>query len=177
MRNVFAILIFAFIGGYSTSSTAQRFDIEIDPIAYALKGYSVHGGYLWSSFRLDAGVFGIEVPEAVHGNDGFRNRIDGVGTKLDFYLIEPGSKLFVGLESGIMRSTVEWRDTGEKVARTLYGVGVRIGYRLVVREHFTVTPWIGLGYTLNAADQHVSGRVFETSAFQPFPTIHLGYSF
>jgi len=177
MRQVVLGLFLAASFAFSGTCSAQQFDLEIDPIAYAMSGYSVHVGYLWGSFRLDVGIFGIAVPAAVHGNAGFSNRIDGAGVKLDHYLLKPGSRLFVGIEGGVVRSAVEWTETGEGTHRAQYSVGARTGYRFLVGHRFAVTPWVGLGYTLNARDQHVGGHAFETSAFQPFPTVHLGYSF
>lgn len=177
MRQALLTPFLAAVFAFSPTSSAQQFDVEIDPIAYVMNGYSVHLGYLWGSFRLDVGVFGIEVPAAVHGNDGFANRIDGAGVKLDYYVSEPGSGLFAGIEGGIVRSTVEWTETGDGTHRAQYSVGARTGYRFLIGHRFTVTPWVGLGYTLNARDQQVGGHAFETGAFQPFPTVHLGYSF
>jgi hypothetical protein len=177
MRKEFATLLIIAALAIAGKSNAQHFDVEIDPIAYALKGYSVHGGYMWSSFRLDIGIFGVEAPEFAHGNEGFANRIDGGGAKLDYYLIRPGSGMFIGLESGVVRSRVTWTASRENAERTEYSVGARTGYRFILGGRFTVTPWVGLGYTRNKKDQHVDGRVFESGAFQPFPTIHLGYKF
>jgi hypothetical protein len=65
----------------------SRFELEIDPIAYVLNGYSVHGIYVFNKTRFDIGVFGIEQPEGFDGNDGFKVKIQGVGAKINCLLL------------------------------------------------------------------------------------------
>jgi hypothetical protein len=172
------ILVTSFTG-LDRDVYAQKitYDIETDPIAFALNGYSLHGGILWDSFRFDVGVFGIEVPESFHGNSGFTNRIDGAGLKLDYYLMRPGAGWFAGVEGGIVRNRVTLDETNRDKSRIVYSTGVRTGYRFVIADRFTITPWVGLGYSLNARDTRIGDQIFETMALVPFPTVHIGYRF
>ncbi len=157
---------------------AQQFDIEIDPIAYALKGFSVHGGYLIEAWRIDLGIYGLEIPEAVHGNDGFDSKFFGTGWKLDRFFKGQPDGFFVGVDGGVSRLQVTHQGSNQKANRIEYSLGVRIGYRWNTGlASLYITPWLGLGYTLNAKNLTVNGETFENSAFQPFPTVHVGWKF
>jgi hypothetical protein len=51
------MMLFALgLGLLATPATAQT-EIEVDPIAYALNGYSLHIARVLGSTRLDVGVF------------------------------------------------------------------------------------------------------------------------
>src|SRR5690606_8623794 len=53
-------------------ATAQvRIEVEADPIAYAVNGYSGHlAAFFTDRVRAQVGAFGADVPEWLHGNDG-----------------------------------------------------------------------------------------------------------
>ncbi|MEM1115261.1 MAG: hypothetical protein AAF845_03755 [Bacteroidota bacterium] len=46
-------------------------EVEADPIAYALSGYSGHVGYVAGRARASVGVFAADAPEFFHGNEGW----------------------------------------------------------------------------------------------------------
>jgi hypothetical protein len=59
--------------------------IEMDPIAYALKGYSLHGGLETDGFRFQIGAFGLDIPEATSNNQNYKLRQTGIGFKIDYF--------------------------------------------------------------------------------------------
>jgi hypothetical protein len=153
-------------------------DVEIDPIAYALDGYSLHAGVTHDRLRIDLGAFAIAVPEAVHGNDGFRASFDGFGAKAQYFVLRPQAGPFVGAGAGVARLLVE-RDGTQLAERTTgLSAGVHVGWRFELPHDFYATPWIGVDYTLTGADDvMLDGATFERSAWSVFPTVHLGRRF
>lgn len=163
---------------FAQPSQHANFDIEIDPIAYTMNGFSVHGGYHIDRWRIDLGVFGLEHPDWLHGNDDFTSSFIGAGWKLDRYFNDYADGWFAGLEGGVMQLEVTHRDIDTEHNRLHYSVGVRGGYRWNTGlGKLYIVPWLGLGVTLNAEDITVNGDVYENSVFQPFPTVHLGWIF
>src|SRR5688500_19215795 len=81
-------------------------DMEVDPTAYVLDGYSLHVGLGWKRLRVDLGAFALAVPAAIHGNDGFSAAFDGFGAKLQYFPLRPQRGLFVGGDAGAIRTLV-----------------------------------------------------------------------
>lgn len=153
---------------------APRFDVEVDPTAYALGGYSLHVGVDWKRLRLDLGAFAMDVPEAIHGNEGFDASFDGYGAKLELFpFAESGA--FVGVGAGINRSLVQLQGSDLASRDSRLSVGVHVGWRLDVVAGFYVKPWLGLDYTFDGSDVQLGDRNFENQHLQLFPAIHLGY--
>jgi hypothetical protein len=71
-----------------------QWEIEADPIAYGLKGFSGHLGrqVAGGAGRLQIGVLGADVPEAWHGNDGVTQRARGVTATADYFLQAPARR-------------------------------------------------------------------------------------
>lgn len=172
-------LVLSFVFGFPfTPVTAQQLDVEIDPIAYALEGFSVHTAYGVNGWRFDLGVYGLTLPEAVHGNEGLTARFVGAGWKMDRFIKGGSDGAFLGIDGGVSRKVIEDNDTPDTIQRLEYSMGGRIGYRWMTGlGNLYVTPWVGLGYVFNAKDMEINDKVFENSAIQPFPTVHVGWRF
>ncbi|REL32921.1 hypothetical protein DYD21_13975 [Rhodohalobacter sp. SW132] len=85
---------------------------------------------------------------------------------------------FAGVDGGVTQLRVTHTTTGNEKDRLQYMLGVRTGYRWSTGlGNLFVTPWIGFGYVLNADDIEIDGDMYESSAFTPFPTIHVGWKF
>lgn len=163
---------------FAQSDRSPRFDIDIDPIAFALNGFSVHGGYLNGAWRFDLGVFGIDIPVWLRGNEDFNSSFIGAGWKVDRFFKGQPDGYFAGLDGGIQWLNVTHKATDMDKDRVQYMLGLRGGYRWNTGIwNLFVTPWLGLGYSLNAENVEINGDVFESSSFTPFPTIHIGWVF
>ncbi len=173
----FILLIMVLYCATPYPANAQGIDIEIDPIAYIFKGYSMHIGYNSSHIRYDIGVFGIEVPEWINGNDGFYNYGWGVGAKVDYYMQGTGRGLFAGISGDVVASRVRWKETGSGETNPVYAVGVTVGYKLPVTNNLYIKPWLNMSYMFDMKDIYIDGQVFEQSSIRPFPTIHIGWHF
>ena len=161
--------------GEAPGEASVGFDVEIDPLAYALEGHSLHVGVWLGRVRLDLGSFGLVVPTFAHGNDNFEVSFSGYGTKADLYFNDDRDGVYLGVQLGVSRVTTR------RVALDLAEVHMqseasgRIGYRWLSKSGFYVTPWVGVGYTFGAKDVALGGEVLEGNPLLIFPTVHLGY--
>ncbi|MBZ0234828.1 MAG: hypothetical protein K8M05_21045 [Deltaproteobacteria bacterium] len=154
-------------------------DLEIDPTAYLLSGWSVHVGLGWEQLRLDLGTYAMDVPEALHGNDGWDLSFDGAGAKLQWFPFAGATQrgLFVDASVGVSRQRVTWRASGASRRDTLVGVGASAGWRFLLPYGLYATPWAGLSVDLGGDDPMVEGQRFDRPAVTPFAAVHVGYRF
>jgi hypothetical protein len=152
-------------------------DVEVDPMAFVLDGYSLHAGVGWNHFRLDLGAFAMAMPHAFHGQDGFAPSFDGFGAKLQFFPFAEQTGGFVGVGAGVTRLLVRREDSDLAIRRTQVGAGVHLGWRFDVYRGLYATPWVGFDYTFNAKDVTLGDRTYANKPFTLFPAVHLGYRF
>jgi hypothetical protein len=154
-----------------------RVDVEVDPLAYALQGHSVHVGVGTGHFRFDLGAFGLELPAWAKPNAAFDAGFSGFGAKAHAHWFEDGTGPFAGVGLGAVRTVVQHRETGIAARDASVGVGVEVGWLVPLVAGLYVKPWIGVSRTLGAEDFTVDGERFEAVRWQVFPTVHLGYVF
>lgn len=157
-------------------------EIEVDPLAYGFKGYSVHAAYQLNRFRYNVGVFGIEVPEFFTSNDDFREKSNGVGVKVDYVGNKPGG-WFVGLESDYTWTKATIKDGGQSQKGEAFAIGIRGGYRFMFgraakeNKGFYIAPWVGLDGVIHTKDIKFEQKQYKQEGFRIFPTVHLGWRF
>lgn len=165
------------------AQSTNRFELEIDPIAYALKGYSIHGIYVKNRLRTDLGFFGIRQPEGYSKNKGYTVQSAGVGIKFN-YLLNRTETLFAGLGLGYYENNIKKNNSGLTSVHKISSIGIHAGYRLFAFKHSNtifknlyVAPWASLDYnrTLNKTAFDQDG--YKQAKWSVFPTIHLGYKF
>ncbi|MEM9488060.1 MAG: hypothetical protein AAGC55_02885 [Myxococcota bacterium] len=156
------------------ADSGLAWDIEVDPIAYALEGYSFHVAIGWDRVRLDLGAFGLAIPEAFHSNEGVDGSFRGFGAKLDLFPWARQRGAFIGVQTGISTLTAREKASGVSADGTAVEVSVRVGYRFELAGGFFVSPWIGIGYA-RGDDITVGESTWETNPLIVFPTVHIGY--
>jgi hypothetical protein len=163
--------------GLTPLPAAAQWEAEADPLAYAVNGYSAHlarqiddGG-----MRVQLGVFGADVPEWLHGEDGWNLRARGVTLKVDFFFAGQATGIFIGLDADYSRLRYQLRRTRDASERNITGLGPRMGYRFEFGDRLYVTPWMSFRYLFNTRDVTLSGRRFRTDDHAIFLTIHLGW--
>jgi hypothetical protein len=150
-------------------------DVEVDPTAYILDGFSLHAGLGWNAFRLDLGVFAMAVPRAVHGQDGFDQSFDGYGLKFQWFPFHKQSGLFTGVDAGMARSLITRRENQLAHRDRQASVGIHGGYRLEITGGLYATAWLGLGYAVGTEEVVLDDRTFKPNPWTVFPAIHIGY--
>src|SRR5699024_3737845 len=106
-NNLLFRLIFPIVVGLLTMGITPhahgQVEVEVDPIAYALNGYSGHIAYGFDPLRISLGGFGADQPEFFHGNEGWKARSRGITMKVD-YLLQKQAGYYVGLDA-----TYQWQ--------------------------------------------------------------------
>lgn len=165
------------------AQTNQRFEIEIDPIAYALKGYSIHGIYVKNRFRTDLGIFGIRQPEGYGSNKGYTIQSAGLGVKFN-YLLNKAETVFAGIGLGYFENNLKKENSGLTSVHKISSIGIHAGYRWfafrntnAAFKNIYIAPWASLDY-----NHPINKTVFEQDGYVQakwsiFPTVHLGYKF
>jgi hypothetical protein len=150
-------------------------DVEIDPTAYALSGYSLHVGLGWKRLRLDLGAFAMALPAIVQDNDDFDVSFDGFGAKLQYFGFGDQVGGFIGVDVAVARPLVERAGSDLAHRSTETSMGVNAGWRFDLVGDLYVTPWIGVGYSFDAEDVMLDGARYEAQRITVFPAVHVGY--
>jgi hypothetical protein len=167
----------AAIARAEVSEPALHLDLEVDPTAYLMSGYSLHAGVGWRRLRVDLGAYAMDVPGFLHGNDGFDASFAGAGAKLQYFPLAAQRGLFVDVGFGVSRREVVRADTGATASDVVTSLGASAGYRFGLPYGFYATPWAGINVDLDHRELTVDGRTFAMSRVTPFAAIHVGYRF
>jgi hypothetical protein len=168
------LLLFSLV---APSRVTAQVEVEVDPFAYALNGYSLHLATVLTDFRVSLGAFGIDVPRAMHGNAGWNETMRGAGIKVD-YLGSGIDGFFAGADGGYMRNRYALATGGDAEVRGILGLGVRGGYRLPIGgSGLYVAPWVGVSRYFNGDPVTIGNDSFDRSSVAIFPTMHIGWRF
>jgi hypothetical protein len=166
-----------------TRSKTSTWEFEVDPLAYAFfKGYSGHVRYNQNKIVWDAGVYGLEVPESVHGNQGFQQKMTGFGIKTS-YLFNNVKGLYTGVGFGYTATEATYLQAKDVKAKgKSIGGGVHLGYRFFLqkekngtRKGIYIAPWVGLDYNFHIKEVKFDNMNFKQNNLSFFPTVHIGY--
>lgn len=161
---------------FAPAPAASQVEVEADPFAYALNGFSLHLATRMSDLRFSAGTFGIDVPRFFHGQDDWSAKMRGAGIKVD-HVGSSTDGFFVGADAGYMRMSYTLDEAAATAKRGELNVGVRGGYRLPVGgAGFYLAPWVGIGYSFGD-DVRIGEQTFQHTPIVVFPTIHVGWRF
>lgn len=182
MRYKFIILLLLLFGYHAQAQETQRngWEIEADPLAYILKGYSLHAAITYGNFRSSVGVFAIDQPSFLRDNDNFSVYTSGFDVKTD-YLFGSLKGFYAGLQVSYGKDKIELKGGDEK--RNLWGlnVGPRAGYRFLFGNKqnqykgFYINSWIALLYSPNAKTIQMGTQSYKQSSWFPFPAVHIGW--
>ncbi len=162
-----------------TEDVNDHMEIEIDPIAYAMHGFSLHGIYNINRFRLDFGAYGIEYPGELKGNNGYSTMTRGLGIKGN-YLIKSIKGMYAGVDCGFAANNVTARESMKNDMGHSISMGIHAGYRIFLfpkqpgfLSGLYVTPWAGVSY------DHIIDKVkfsgYKQNNIGYFATFHIGY--
>jgi len=172
-----ALTLVAAPAAAETAPSELHADVEVDPTAYVLSGYSLHAGVGWQRFRLDLGIFAMDVPEMMHGNPGWDASFAGGGAKLQWFPLAEQHELFVDVAASASRRDMTLQATGASERATVFAVGASAGWRFALPYNLYATPWVGFNVDLEETEVMLDGETFEMSRVTPFAAVHLGYRF
>lgn len=161
----------------------SRLEIEIDPIAYILQGYSFHGIFAYNRLRTDLGVFAIVQPEGFTGNKGFQVNTNGFGLKVN-YLLNEKQTWYTGIGFGYSNNNIKQLKTDKTQSESVFGFGLHLGYRWFMFKNVSnkfrslyLSPWFSIDYNFPLNSIYFDGDDYTQKAITFFPTIHIGYKF
>jgi len=180
-NNLLLLLTCSIVIGLLTMSIPPQahgqVEVEVDPIAYALNGYSGHAAYVFDPLRISLGAFGADQPEFFHGNEGWEARTRGITMKADYLFPKLGG-FFVGLDATYSWNEYTLKSSNKTESQNGLGLGVRTGYRFTFRNTgFYIVPWFSVSYPFDTKEVIISDEKFDEARILVFPTIHLGWQF
>ncbi|MBK8691988.1 MAG: hypothetical protein IPN17_06695 [Deltaproteobacteria bacterium] len=152
-------------------------DVEIDPTAYILRGYSLHVGIGWRRLRVDLGAYAMAMPEFMHGNPDFDVSFHGFGVKAQLFPSRSSADSSSASTPASRRPLVQRRETDLARCGLQVSVGAHVGWRFPIIAGLYVTPWIGVSYSFNAQDVTLANRTYANNPITVFPAVHIGYRF
>ena len=182
MRPIVSVLTIAVLlvsaGPVQAQKDARHVDLEVEPLAYAFGGAGGHVAYQAGSWKYEVEVFGLEIPESLHGNDGFTASPLGAELHFErFFSEEPGG-FYAGPEAGFVRLDLTHEASGASEQHTRYSIGVRGGYQWYTGlGNLYLSPVVGVSYTLNGESVSLGGDTFESAPIGPWGTVGIGWSF
>jgi len=151
--------------------------VESDPIAFALKGHSLHIGLEGDHFRFQVGTFGATLPNSFKDNAKFDVKQSGYGVKLDYFRHKQGG-FFVGVEYAMTEMEFQQTVVNERTNRDANLLGIRAGYKYRMNKTFYVMPWVGVDRNISdTSSVKSSGENYLLDKWIIFPTVHLGMQF
>lgn len=182
MRHVVSLLVvavfFSSVGVSRAQQQGRHLEVKVEPVAYVLGGAGGHVGYQVGAWTYSLEGFGLEIPESLHGNDGFEASLLGAELHAERFLGESGRGFYAGPEVGVTRLVVTHRLSGKTERRVRFSIGVRGGYRWYSGlGDLYLTPTVGLGYTLNGEAIDIENETFDGGPVTPWGTVGIGWSF
>lgn len=175
---VAAVLLLASAGPAQAQQAPRHLDLEVEPLAYAFGGAGGHVAVQAGNWKYEVEVFGLEIPESLHGNDGFEASPLGVELHFERYFGDGPGGFYVGPEAGIVQLDVTHRASGTSEQRVRYSVGVRGGYQWYPGlGNLYISPVVGVSYTLNSEAITIGEDTFEAAPVGPWGTVGIGWSF
>ena len=173
-----------------TKRYSSRLSLEIDPVTFLLKGYSLHARYqpMFSErLLIGVGTYALDLPDAIvdfnkeNRDMGWEARIRSAYFLYgEFYPGNANHGWFIGEQIGFQSYKVsnETEVSGTTSFNTIL-LMTYAGYSWhPYKGSFYIKPWIGLGFTekIDGINQ-VGGLKYEVGPFFPFFTFHVGYTF
>lgn len=174
--------MFTPIGVSAQERDQPRFEMEVDPLAYLLNGYSLHTAVTYSGFRSSLGIYGIQPPDFFLPNDAFSVYTSGVDLKTD-YLFGDIKGFYAGLQLTYSKDRIGLKESDFREDLWGLNIGMRMGYRFMFGKKenqykgLYLTPWIALMYNPSADTVQHQTEEYRQAPWVPFPTIHLGWRF
>ncbi len=175
---IILLILLSSIKTIEAQDKSSHFDIEVEPVAYILNGAGITGQYHTGDWHYAIEIFGLEVPESLHGNERFTASVMGAEFHAERYFQESSQGFYIGPEFGVGELEVTHVSSGVTEKHINYSVGIRAGYRWPTGlGALYLNPVAGMSYTLNSKDIDIRNETFETGPLTPFATVGIGWSF
>lgn len=169
---------------------SSRLSVEIDPVAFLLRGHSLHLRYqpMFSErFLIGAGTYALDLPQTLvnlnqdNRDRGWTARIrSAYALYAEFYPGKANRAWFVGEQVGFQSFKVtNEREVMDATSFNTFIAMTYVGYSWhPYKGSFYIKPWMGLGLTDKVDGiSHVGSLRYDVGPLFPFFTFHAGYSF
>jgi len=166
-----------------------KLSIEIDPITFVFKGYSLHLRVQPKNSQhllVGLGTYAMDMPDAlVNFNKKNKNkqwdvRINqGYSLFGEYHFAEVNQKWFVGTQIGIQQFKIENSTAaGNEKFENILAMGY-LGYTLKpFKNNLYIKPWAGIGYTSKLSGTNTLKTLeYDIAPITMFATLHIGYTF
>ena len=161
----------------------NKFQLETDPLAWAIGGGSIHGAYNLGQHRFQIGLAFLALPEGLQDNKEVSEEFKSISLKYDYFLNNiTDNGWFVGSTIDLLEWSYE-DEFNEIIETESLNIGIRIGYKYVPFDKNSsfnglyLTPWIGLSNMFNNDDLEFKSGTYERNPIKVFPTVHIGWEF
>ncbi len=166
-----------------TSAQDNHFEIELDPLAYALGGGSGHVAYAFKNERIQLGFGMLDLPEGMQNHEGISESFKAISLKWDYFFGREDATqgFFAGPTFDYLFLTYD--DGQDQFEENQLALGIRAGYKIDLFKNsyklsgLYLTPWMGASVFTNPGDIAVGDQTYSRKAVTFFPTVHLGWSF
>lgn len=168
--------------GQAQENLTPSFEVETDPLAYVLRGYSIHAAVTYAGFRTSVGTYGIKLPDFLKSNDAFYVFTWGFDFKTD-YLFGDVKGFYAGVQATYSSDRIGLKDATYREDLWGLNIGIRGGYRFLFGKQenqysgFYITPWVALMYNPSKKTAQHGNEEYKQATLVPFPTLHLGWRF
>jgi hypothetical protein len=153
-----------------------RVEVDGDPAAFFVDGYSLHVAVVGAWRRLDLGCYAVDEPGFLHGNDGWDVSLRAWTLGWD-YFVSGEDGFFAGVSAALAIRTYALTGTQLAVERHQLLVGPHIGWRFMLGAHFYLEPWLAVQYAYRGDEVTLGGETFDDRPYVIFPTVYAGWRF
>ncbi|MFT5822631.1 MAG: hypothetical protein ACI8ZM_003887 [Crocinitomix sp.] len=186
---VLAILFLTIGTATNAQSERTQFSLEIDPVTYVFKGFSIHArmtpkGSEHLLFGL--GAYAMDMPNVLvntnklNRDEGWNSRLNqGYSFFFEYHFSEVNRKFFVGAQTGLQEYKISNKNFEGDSKFTNYIAMAYLGYTIKpFKNNLYFKPWAGIGYTSQISGSNTLGTEnYDISPIAPFATFHVGYTF
>lgn len=182
----FALVLLPSAKAQDVYPTSSKVSIEVDPVTFLFKGYSLHlrlqpkGS---SHLFLGLGTYALDLPNFMvnfnqkNKNRGWDVRLNqGHSAFAEYHFEEVNKGWFTGIQAGLQEHRLEnsgapGRTSYQNLLLMTYG-----GYTWAIpRSSFYIKFWGGLGYSNQiSGSNEIENTVYDISPISWFGTFHLG---
>jgi hypothetical protein len=173
------LLLLSSVAAASAASAEEppvRVEVDGDPAAYFVDGFSLHVAVVGPWKRLDFGCYSVDEPTFLHGNEGWSVHLRGYGFTWD-YFVSGDDGFFAGVGVNLVVRTYVLDATSRVAERHQLLVGPHIGWRFMLGEHFYLAPWLAVEYAYRGEEVTLDGETFDDRPYVIFPTLYAGWRF
>jgi len=166
-----------------------KLSIEIDPVTFVFKGYSLHLRIQPKNSQhllIGLGTYAMDLPDALvnfnpkNKNKDWNARINqGYSLFGEYHFTEVNRKWFAGAQVGVQQFKISNNTTtGNEKFENILAMGY-LGYTIKpFNNNLYIKPWAGIGYTSQLSGTNtLETLTYDIAPITMFATLHIGYTF